>query len=180
VRNRIERPGETPPGQVLGKIGPEAKTTIRALKEALKDKKDAVRESAAWAFVRIDPAAAKKADVQEPAPVYHAWIDADGSDFDKDANASASGKKIGGRVIIWVNGERAGDYAGGGQVLPLKKWLRPGKNELTLSGRHEKPVYIKISRHTGGGFEGVVGKRKFPGPGGPRTRSGRRSPLPAC
>jgi hypothetical protein len=27
-------------------------------------------------------------------------------------------------------------------------------------------VYIKVTRGTGGGFEGVVGKRKFPGPGG--------------
>jgi hypothetical protein len=67
---------------------------------------------------------------------------------------------------VWVNGQLASDYDGGGEVLPLDKWLRPGKNELTLLGGHEKPVYIQVSKHTGGGFEGVVGKRKFPGPGG--------------
>jgi hypothetical protein len=50
-------------------------------------------------------------------------------------------------------------------VLNLKRWLRPGKNTLTLAGEHEKPVYVKIARYTGGGFEGVVAKRKFAGPG---------------
>jgi HEAT repeat protein len=169
--------------QVLGKIGPEAKTAVPALREALKDKNDEVRQSAAWAFVRIDPGAAKKEGVEEPRPHYYAWLGADGDDFDRDDNASAGGGKIGGRVVLWVNGERAGDYSGGGQVDPLGKWLRPGKNELTLSGRHDKPVYVKVTRHTGGGFEGVIGKRKFPGPGGddkadPLTFEVERAPKP--
>jgi hypothetical protein len=125
-----------------------------------------VRESAACAFVRIDPGAAKRRGIRAPRPHYHAWIDASGDDFEKNDNASAFGGKIGGRIVVWVNGRRVGDYSGGGQVLNLDKRLRPGKNDLTLSGRDEKPVYVKITRHTGGGFEGVVAKRKFPGPGG--------------
>jgi hypothetical protein len=32
--------------------------------------------------------------------------------------------------------------------------------------RHALPVYVKITRDTGGGFEGLAGKRKFAGPGG--------------
>lgn len=159
--------------QILGRIGPGAKAAVPALKEAVKDKNAEVRESAAWAFVRIDPSAAKQEGVEDPPPYYYAWLDADGKDFDKDDNASASGGEIGGRVVLWVNGQRASDYSGGGQFLGLEKWLRPGKNELTLSGRHEKPVYVKVTKHTGGGFEGVVAKKKFPGPGG----EGKAEPL---
>ena len=152
--------------QTLGRIGTEGRSAVPALKEAVKDRNAWVRESAAWAFVRIAPDAAKQARVPVPSPHYQAVIGADGKDFDRDDNASAGGGKIGGRVVLWVNGKQAGDYTGGGQVLPLGKWLRPGENALTLTGRHDKPVYVKVIKDTGGGFEGVVGKRKFPGPGG--------------
>jgi HEAT repeat protein len=169
--------------QILGKIGPEAREAGPALREAMKDKNAFVRESAAWAFVRIDPGAAKQAGVQDPQPHYSAWVGADGEDFDNDDNAAAGGGKIGGNVVLWVNGQRAGDYSGGGTILDLEKWLRPGKNELTLSGRHDKPVYVKVTKTTGGGLEGVPGKRKFPGPGGddkaePLTFEVERTPKP--
>ncbi len=161
------REDRTAAAQVLGRIGPAAKAAVPALREALKARDDeSLREAAAWAFVRIDPAAAKREGVEEPAPRYYALLDADGKDFDRDDTASGGGPEVGGRVALWVNGARADTYSGGGTLQPLRRWQRPGKNELTLSGRHAKTVFVKVFKTTGGGFAGVVARRKFPGPGG--------------
>jgi len=127
--------------QVLGKIGPEARAAVPALKEALKDKNDSVRESAAWAFVRIDPDTAKQEGIQDPPAVYYAGVCTDGTDFESDDNARASADDLGERVILWVNGKRASD---------------------DLLGRHEKPVYIKITRQTGGRFRGRGRQEEVP------------------
>lgn len=166
--------------RALGKIGPGAQAALPALKEALKEKTRDVRQAAAWALFAIDPEAAKRARVPEPATPYQAYIGTSAKGFERDdlPGDSYEIKGQGGEathtLVLWVNGDPAGffhtsDWKGVG----LNPWLRPGKNELTFSGKNEKPVYVKVAKGRLDGFEGLAGKRRFSGPGG----EGRAEPL---
>jgi len=53
---------------------------------------------------------------------------------------------------------------------------RPGKNELTLSGRHDKPVSVKVTRDTGAVSRASSSARgSSPAPAARRRRSRWRS-----
>ncbi len=77
-----------------------------------------------------------------------------------------AGKPTGWTVVLWLNGDPLGFYGDGAVVWPLYGGLRTGTNELTISGRHDRPVYVVIAGGRPGGKAAVVaGKRKFDAPG---------------
>jgi hypothetical protein len=150
---------------VLAHIGPEAKAAVPALLKAAKDKDGLVREGAAFALYRIDPEGARQAGISEPPTQYMAFINSQRTYFEEETLGFSSGGQLHGKVVLWVNGNPIKTFEGGGSMFPLDQWLRPGKNELSVSGLRVGTVYVLVAKHQAMNFQGVVGKREFPGPG---------------
>jgi HEAT repeat protein len=153
----------------LGRIGPGAGAAVPALRERLKDKTGDVRQAAAWALHQIDPKAAREAGVPQPVTVYHAFLGTLPAGFERDDlfryDAASSGEAVD-ALVLWLNGDPVLLFGTNeGRALGLNQWLRRGKNELTFSGRHERPVYVKVGKQQGGSPMELAGRRKFPAPG---------------
>src|SRR5207237_705831 len=56
-------------------------------------------------------------------------------------------------------------FNGGGQMVSIDPWLQRGKNEVSLSGTHDNPVYVVVANHYAMHFLGMAGKKEFAGPG---------------
>jgi len=161
----------------LGSIGPGAKPAFPALRELLKDKTSEMRQAVTWALHQIDPKAAKEASIPEPVAIYHAILSASAKGFERDDvfrfGSFSKGEAIH-TLVFWMNGDPVFFFGTNeGRALWVNQWLRPGKNELTFSGKHEKPVYLKVARQQGGSSMELLGKRKFPDPGA----EGKAEPL---
>jgi hypothetical protein len=100
---------------------------------------------------------------------YWALIGGESPDFERgDPNPLIlAGKPTTGTVVIWLNGDPVGFYTDGIAIRPLHHGLRTGKNELTISGKHDGPVYVVIARGRPADAKSgtVAGKRKFSAPG---------------
>jgi hypothetical protein len=78
----------------------------------------------------------------EPSPtVYYLGLSTGPTDADKSLLA---GGDIGGRVLILVNGNPVDFYASGGSMTSLNAWVHPGRNRITIRGKHENPLFVKV------------------------------------
>jgi len=78
-----------------------------------------------------------------------------------------AGKPTDWTVVLWLNGDPMGFYTGGIWITPLAAGLRAGKNELTFSGKHDRPLYVVIATGRPDDSKSTVvsAKRKFSAPG---------------
>jgi hypothetical protein len=93
---------------------------------------------------------------------------------DRGANAGDGGP-AGGTLVLWINGEPVHVYQGNALMLGLNEWLAAGRNELTFSGAHTLPVYVKIGklRSDPPAYVDLAGQRIFNRP----VAEGRADPL---
>src|SRR5438034_8366454 len=95
------------------------------------------------AYGSADPEKPNKDKKQ--AMVYQVVVGATAKEFERDDVASAtSGGDPVGTTVLWLNGDPIEFYRRGLLVFGANQWLRQGENQLTLTGKHEKPVYIKV------------------------------------
>src|SRR4051812_16775126 len=78
--------------------------------------------------------------------LYQIYMGTSADDFDSKSSAVAGGGGAGGAVIVWVNGEPLTYYDEGGMITPINLLLRPGQNNVWLTGEHHNPIYAKVVR----------------------------------
>jgi HEAT repeat protein len=145
----------------LPKIGIAADAAVPELLRIAKSDSDSETSNrAAWAAYQIDPAASKKAGVPRPATGCEAMIQLDSESYDDNEPYVTSGPAID-PLVVWLNGDPIGIYNGGGEMLSLNPWLRPGANRFTLTGVHPKPVYVMIDPKTVDSFGESLGRSVF-------------------
>jgi HEAT repeat protein len=149
---------------ILARIGPKAKDAVPVLLEVAKDADLTTRQAAAYALYQIDPQAARKAGVHEPPMSAHVFVNSSRSNFEEGLSTD-SGPPIGGKVLLWINGDPVAFFEGGGQMFNVDRWLRRGKNEISVSGKHDNPVYVAVANHYAMLKFDLAGKRAFAGPG---------------
>src|SRR5688572_12287787 len=106
----------------------------------------------------------KTGEGQPPTAYYQAVLGTGGKSFDQEDNPGVEADgTAGGTLEIWLNGDPIGFFTGGLLLFPTHHSLRPGKNELILSGKHTKPVYALVikGRTKDDKFLGMAGKKKI-------------------
>ena len=79
--------------------------------------------------------------------------------FNDDTTLSAGGEPVGGMVVLRLNGNAIAFHTMAGTILTINQMLKPGENTLSIEGKFEKTLYVKIARVQGGQLLGIDAKK---------------------